>query len=221
MANRITDSQIEIARLAFLDGKSIPEAAERGQMSVASFKKYCRREIDLMITSKADNESVIENEFKATVDHEFSQVAGNIIKVKDVFYSLKKKHTNYKELIYLREVYEKHLDKLSKPKQSIKVSEPKTLMAQDIKNKSLEQKQKTIKAFKSRFNCHIPIPRKANLQDWDELRMLEHLVFWLATNYSNKSRKEAIELLKQYSDVESRLNYIDTLYCKDSETIAK
>ena len=216
MSKRITTSQIETARTAFRNGKSIPECCSIANMSRASFNKYLGKEVQTWFDeAKAQRDRIAEivpqpvnfevltppisklsiDEFESYIEFEFSQCS-DFIELKDLFYELRNDESlTYEQVIKLREIYD-NLKSESSDKSIIEI-------------KSSKQTQQTIKAFKSKYNIKIPVPRLSTLQaeEWNKLeRVYEHLAFWYVAHHEGRAaatafiKKQTLETYKQWFD---------------------
>lgn len=218
MAKRISDHQIEIARSAFRNGRSIPECCSIASMSRASFNKYLGSEVQTYIdehtASKArreqqsrineimptptvvgkpaEEDTIIDDDddFIRLIEYEFRECADHI-EARDVYDHYKPQAViNLKRTEALRRLYESALNQTvrGEPLKSPQV-------AADIEQLSSDQHRRTIQNFKSRFNLKkCPIPRKSTVADWTEARLLEHLMFWYV--HHHKGHKEAMEAIQ-------------------------
>lgn len=74
MAKRITDTQIELMRTAFNEGKDIPTCAMIANTFVSTAKKYLATEIQELIDNKTAIDRLSIAEFKQYVETEFNSI---------------------------------------------------------------------------------------------------------------------------------------------------
>lgn len=199
MANRITDTQIELARDCWRRGKSIPKCCRISNMSRASFMKYLGSELDSWLDERLQQQRINEiqpeptvavttgettidsdDDFIRLIEAEFDMCTDHI-EAKDLYHHYRPQaSTNLKRTEALRKLYESALSR-------------KPNITADIRQSSADQHRKTIKAFKSRHHIKIPIPRASTMADWSEHRLYEHMYYWYVVDqHSHKAAVEAI-----------------------------
>ena len=60
--------------------------------------------------------------------------------------------------------------------------------SKQIAENKIDSMKNSIRFFASRFNCKIPIPRQATMADWDENRLLGHIIYHVAISMGNKHK---------------------------------
>lgn len=205
MAKKITPQQIETARTAFRNGKSIPECCSIASISRASFNKYLGNEIEMWTQERLAKTEIIPSVQVRSADEDFIQLLElefNQCKTFEEARELYWKHkpeaiTNLTRVEAFRAIYEQSLNRITgrpiphkstqpntnEPDRDDTIQSNESMKCYSTSDTTLSNKE-IIKGYKERLGIHIPTPR--NVSEFELSRVKLHVCWWLVKSKEGK-----------------------------------
>lgn len=170
------------------------------------------------------DQQMTDAQFISLLEYEFSQ-ALNYEQAKELYWEYKPQATiNITRVEAFRAIYESTLNRLtSKPKATTK--QPEATNKVEVKPSTTTTKLyaqgmgrlewgTTISEIRDSLDIKLPMPRKKSMIEWDDLRLSEHIIFWVYQAYKDEFEQSFNKTLKLYDTAAKRYELIDKLVNK-------
>lgn len=175
-----------------------------------------QQEQDKLAAEERDSQ-MTDAQFISLLEYEFSQ-AINYEQAKELYWEYKPTAIiNIQRVEAFRAIYEQTLERIHKPKPTTstkptdKVKPSTKLYAQGMGR--LEWGT-TISEIRDSLDIKLPTPRKKSMIEWDDLRLSEHIIYWVYKAYKDEFEQSFNKTLKLYDTAAKRYELIDKLVNK-------